>query len=219
MTDTHTDEMLGATWLAADDQIIRWLRNNPGRKFEPATTPWMLDQMAARKGAYVDVGASTGWFAIPMALRGYEVIAFECNARAIIRLKENCALNDVEITLHEAAATDHVGSVTFTYKPRLPLTSGGSLERVSANRASETVPAITLDSVVDQPVALLKIDVEGHEMAVLRGAAALIEKYRPAMVLEANTGGHQAVLSGWCQQNGYGWSLADERNMLCLPAS
>lgn len=219
MTDTHTDDLLGATWLAEDDQIVKWLRRT-GQKFEPATTPWMLDQMARKPdGAYVDVGASTGWFAVPMALRGYDVIAFECNARAIARLKANCELNGVEIVLHEAAVTNRTGEVTFTYNPRLPLTSGGSLERVAANRAHETVRATTLDSVIDGPVTLLKIDVEGHEIPVLEGAAETIAHSRPAMVLEANTPQHEDALMNWCARNRYTWQRADARNLLCLPVS
>lgn len=218
MLDTHTDPLLGATWLAEDDQIIRWLRRT-GKRFEPATTPWMLEQIAAREGAYVDVGASTGWFAIPMAIRGRDVIAFECNARAVARLKENCKLNEVEITLHEVAATDRVGTAIFTHNPRLPLTSGGSLERVAANRARETVACATVDSLVTGPVAMLKIDVEGHEPAVLRGAARVITESRPLLVLEANTPAHRVVLADWCKANGYVWLPADERNMLCVPAS
>jgi FkbM family methyltransferase len=215
--DTYTDTLLDATWIAQDDIIIRWLRQTGG-KFEPMTTPWMLEQMAARPGAYVDVGASTGWFAVPMAKRGYPVIAFECNVRSAQRLKDNCALNGVTVTLHEAAASDRDGSATFTHNPRLPLTSGGSLEYVRANRACDTVPCVRLDSVIDVPVALLKIDVEGHEMAVLRGAVRVIAESRPAMVLEANTSTHMRALTDWCAAHDYSWQIADERNLLCLPA-
>jgi FkbM family methyltransferase len=178
-----------------------------------------MAQMDGATGAYVDVGASTGWFAVPMAKRGHKVIAFECNARSAQRLKDNCALNGVEIVLHEAAASDRDGKAVFSHNPRLPLTSGGSLEFVRANRATETVPCVRLDSVIDDPVSLLKIDVEGHELSVLRGAARVIATSRPALVLEANTYSHQAVLSDWCKANGYAWQPADERNMLCLPAS
>jgi FkbM family methyltransferase len=219
MTDTYTDPFLDVTWLAQDDMIVRWLRQEPGRRFEPISTPWMLAQMGEREGAYVDVGASTGWFAIPMAKRGYKVIAFECNARSAQRLRDNCALNDVYMTIHPVAVTDRIGTAIFTHNPRLPLTSGGSLERVPANKASEAVPCATLDSLIDEPVSFIKIDVEGHELAVLRGAERVIAENRPAMVLEANTPAHMAQLAEWCKTHEYVFTIADTRNMLCLPAS
>lgn len=218
MTDTHTDPLLDATWIAQDDMIIRWIRQT-GQKFEPYTTPWMLEQMEQRGGAFVDVGASTGWFSVPFAKRGYKVIAFECNPRSIQRLKDNCTLNNVEIALHEAAASDKNGVATFRHNARLPLTSGGSLEYVRANQATETVKTVCLDAKVFDKVALLKIDVEGHERAVLEGAGRVIRDSRPAMVLEANTPAHEEVLAEWLEAHDYTHFVADERNMLCLPRS
>jgi FkbM family methyltransferase len=216
--DTHYDPLLDARWIAQDDMIVGWLRQTR-LAFEPETTPWMLDQMPRRPGAFVDVGASTGWFSVPFAKRGYKVIAFECNARSAARLRANCELNGVAITLFESAASDHAGPVTFTHNPRLPLTSGGSLEHVAVNRASETVMAIRLDDAIHEPVSLLKIDVEGHEAKVLAGAARVITESRPAMVLEANTLAHLRALTDWCEANDYTWTFADERNLLCLPQS
>jgi FkbM family methyltransferase len=216
--ETYYDPLLDAEWIAQDDMIVRWLMQTD-LKFEPVTTPWMLDQMPKRRGAFVDVGASTGWFSVPFAKRGHKVIAFECNPRAAARLKENCALNGVEITLFENAASDRAGPVTFTHNPRLPLTSGGSLEWVGANRASEIVTAIRLDDAIDEPVSLIKIDVEGHETKVLAGAERVVAQYRPAMVLEANTPPHMETLADWCKVHDYTFTVADTRNMLCLPAS
>lgn len=218
MTDIYTDELLGASWISENDMIVGWLRQGNG-PFEPVTTRWMLEQLDKRAGAYVDVGASTGWFAVPFAKRGRKVHAVECNPRVIQRLKENCALNGVTLTLHERAASSRSGPVVFTHNPRLPLTSGGSLEYVSANRASETVEAARLDDLIDEPVALLKIDVEGHEISVLQGAERLVRQSRPAMVLEANTGAHEDTLAAWLADHGYIYMLADQRNMLCLPRS
>lgn len=215
---TYTDPLLDATWLAEDDMIVRWIRET-GHPFEPATTEWMLGVMDGATGAYVDVGASTGWFAVPFAKRGHKVIAFEPNARVAQRLRDNCALNDVTIELHQAAVSDRTGDVTFGHNARYPLTSGGSLEPGPARRTFEIVPAVTLDGVIDEPVSLIKIDVEGHERAVLRGAERIMERYRPALMLEANTAAHQMVLIEWLMDREYEWTLADERNMLCLPAS
>jgi hypothetical protein len=53
---------------------------------------------------------------------------------------------------------------------------------------TEDVPLAVLDELVDdgtlEPPALVKIDVEGHELAVLRGARKTLAAHRPAVVLE-----------------------------------
>lgn len=218
MTDFHYAN--GAQFIAKDDMIVRWLRQGHG-PFEPVTTQWLFDRLDEREGLYLDVGASTGWFAVPVGMRGREVVAVECNARVLKRLRENLDLNEVEAEVHAVAATDREGEVTFTYNPSWPLTSGGSLEpMVRGNRASETVRAATLDSLIgDRKVAVLKMDVEGHEIAALDGARRLIARDRPFMVLEANTTAHEGVLAVFLWEVGYTYVKADERNLLCSPRS
>lgn len=218
MIDTHMAN--GARFIAKDDVIVRWLRQERGKDFEPDTLQWMLARLEERAGAYLDVGASTGWFAIPVAQRGRKTIAVECNPRVLQRLRENMALNAAEIEVHDIAASDHIGDVTFHSNPKWPLTSGGSLEAgIRSNLLTETVRAAPLDSIAgDQTVALMKIDVEGHEIAVLAGACGLIERDRPFMVLEANTASHEADLYAFLTEAGYTYIKADHRNMLCSPA-
>ena len=46
------------------------------------------------------------------------------------------------------------------------------------------MPVVTIDEICPGPVALIKIDVEGHEAAVVRGAAAKIDRYSPAVIFE-----------------------------------
>ncbi|MDG3040444.1 FkbM family methyltransferase [Roseicyclus marinus] len=226
MTDIFEAET-GAKFIAADDMIVRWLRQVPTRRFEPETFKWIMDQLFARLGIFVDVGAATGWFSIPVLQSGIDVIGFECNRRVMARLQENCQLNGIEGAadlgrgvFHQAAASSVEGTTTFTYNPTLPLTSGGSVEPgVTVNSASEKVPTLTVDgSVSHAKVAVIKIDAEGHELSVLAGAAETIKRDKPALVLEANTREHLAVLAAWCEANGYGWQQADERNLLCLPS-
>lgn len=218
MTDIF--EANGARFLAKDDMIVRWLRQKPGRVFEPATFAWLMDVLASREGAFVDVGASTGWFAIPVALMRRPVIAVEANERVRVRLRENCRLNAVAPRIIDCAASDRDGEAVFMHNPLLPLTSGGSLEAVVVSTpAREIVPVRRLDGLIEagERIAAMKIDVEGHELAVLAGAADIIMTERPALVLEANTDRHVQWLGAWCAEHGYDWHIADERNLLCSP--
>lgn len=208
-------EANGARFIAANDMIVAWARKT-SCAFEPVTTAWMFDKMDVREGAFVDVGASTGWFTIPMILRGYAVYSFEPNPAVASRLRDNAVLNGVELNLREAAASVSDGEKLFFRNPRVPLTSGGSIESATCNGPQRiTVQGVRLDDVVQGPVALIKIDVEGHELSVLSGARSIVEGQRPALVLEANTDGHRDVLAAWVEARGYSWRMADERNMLC----
>jgi FkbM family methyltransferase len=65
-----------------------------------------------------------------------------------------------------------------------------------------TVPLVPLDSLVNGRVDVLKIDVEGMEMAVLAGAASLIAKHRPTVYLEVLDEAVAPFLC-WVDQNRY----------------
>ena len=214
---THTAN--GCTFIAKDDMIVAHIRGGNG-DFEPETTEWLFSVLGS--GDYfVDVGASTGWFSVPLAERGVEVVAFEPNAKPFARLLENAALNGVTIDARSEAVTDESGEVTLYFNAKLPLTSGGSLNRADCLHPTgeSSVKAVRLDDVLSKAPKVIKIDVEGHEMSVLRGAGKTILKHRPLLVLEANTEGHVADLGGWLTDHDYEWRQADTRNLLCTPKS
>jgi hypothetical protein len=81
------------------------------------------------------------------------------------------------------------------------------------------VEVVTLDKAIPTTVdvGMLKVDVEGHEIHVLRGAEQLISRCRPKMVLEANTTDKVEELAVWLMERGYAWKLRDSRNMICAP--
>ena len=77
-----------------------------------------------------------------------------------------------------------------TYRSALALRSTGSGTWAGAAESDEltlTVPTVTLDEVLDaddRRVRFVKCDVEGHELAVLRGAAKVLENARPVLLVE-----------------------------------
>lgn len=210
-------EANGAKFYAKDDMIIRHIRAGKG-DFEPSTTKWIFDNLDPER-AYVDVGHSTGWFGVPVALKGYEVYGFEPLPNSYQRSLDNMALNGVEYTLINAAVSSGSGEQTLRYTARLPLTSGASLEpHIHGGRESMTVDVVTLDEAIpsDLDVGFIKVDVEGHEIHVLRGAEKLIDRCRPKMILEANTPDKVEELAEWLSANNYSWELRDKRNLICV---
>lgn len=146
-----------------------------------------------RGGTFVDVGANVGFWSVPAALRAGRdgrVVAFEPNPWAVTRLHRNGALN-----AERALAPVDVRNVAVGEEPaELELFSydleGGAsqatLQRgaVDAERPERvTVSVVTLDEAVDGHVDVLKIDVEGHEAAVLAGASRLLAEHPPSIVV------------------------------------
>lgn len=215
MTDIF--EANGAKFVAKDDMIIRHIRS--GKSFEPDTTKWMFANLDPDR-AYVDVGHSTGWFGVPVAMMGYTVIGFEPLPNSYERSLENMKLNDVEYELHNMAVSNKSGKMSLRYNPKLPLTSGASLEeKIHGGPEKMEVEVTTLDKAIAKSVdvGFLKIDVEGHEIRVLEGGAKTIDRCRPKMVLEANTPDKVEELAEWLKDNHYLWKIRDRRNLICVP--
>lgn len=141
-----------------------------------------LGRLLSGASVFADVGASLGQYtrAASRLLRGATLVAVEADPIRFDRLRSNCATwgqetgNDIRAV--HAAATDEQGQVTF-------YTTGsnvsGSLDEVAipagARREPITVQAVTLDSLFpDRAPDVVKIDVEGAELAVLRGASRLL---------------------------------------------
>jgi FkbM family methyltransferase len=139
----------------------------------------------------VDVGANVGYFTFAAAhLVGPagRVTAFEASPRMHPALRANAARNRVtQIELHGVAVSDARGEVQFHAAP--PSHTGlSSLRKLPDASATYTVPTLALDDLLDTlpPVRLVKLDVEGAEMRVLRGMRKLLERDRPFLISEVN---------------------------------
>jgi FkbM family methyltransferase len=140
----------------------------------------------------VDVGAHIGTYAVPLAkaFPNIEVHAFEPNPHAITRLYRNLSLNNVNnIHVHEAGVGASSGMMKlYAYKGK-DMGLSSFLEHFRPTEESEeiSVKVVTLDDVLVNPsykIGLIKIDVQGFEQDVLRGAEKLIDTHRPFIFFE-----------------------------------
>jgi FkbM family methyltransferase len=158
----------------------------------------------------IDVGANIGVHTIRLAKlvgnRG-KVIAIEPDEELAHRARLNILLNELSnVRVINAAASDKPDGEMLLYRPDAHDTNRAraSLVRHSyLTGAGATVPVVTIDEICSGPVTLIKIDVEGHEAAVVRGAAATIGRYSPSIIFEYAPD----LLSG-TTQSPFGW-LAD----------
>jgi len=138
----------------------------------------------------VDVGANVGNHSLALALlpRTSGVIAFEPNPQAFALLQFNVAINGLEglIRTHRLALSDREGEATLR-QPNSNL-GGSSLEAAMPSKAGVVAEhrcrlVIGSDWLPD-PVALIKIDVEGHELSCLRGLLPVLERDQPLLFVE-----------------------------------
>lgn len=142
----------------------------------------------------VDVGANKGshvlWLARAVGPPG-RVVAFEPQARLAARLAEiarRAKLGNVEVVSH--AVGDKLGTAELHIPDALIDPPGASLSRAAVAGEPSTAVSVevtTLDHFLraeTRPIRALKIDVEGHERAVLRGARSILSSHAPLLVME-----------------------------------
>lgn len=162
----------------------------------------------------VDIGAYTGVYAITAALRGAQAIAFEPMGLNFGRMVRNARLNRVLVDYRRMALGDSEGTVEIAFNPGVKLTSGASM--VSARQNGRCMaPLSRLDAQLstEQAPAAIKIDVEGAEEQVLRGAAGVIRACRPAILIECLTDSALAFVDAFLGPH-YRRERMDGRNWL-----
>lgn len=148
---------------------------------------------------FIDAGANIGLYTLPAARIVGEagtVIAVEPSPVNRARLKENLALNQITTVHLEACALgEKPGHLTFHDDDALahivqPVTHLAGTDAFAAIPSSLQVSVKTLDSILpagERAIALMKVDVEGFELSVFRGALQAMQSGRlPVILFEMN---------------------------------
>jgi FkbM family methyltransferase len=119
------------------------------------------------------------------------VLAVEPGPPYVERLRANLALNSSltdRVAVHQVGLSDAPGMLQWRPDPKDPWNAGLSTAHPDSRPGEVTVPVITLDALVASGeldrLDFIKIDVEGMELEVLRGARQTLEKLRPVLLLE-----------------------------------
>lgn len=144
--------------------------------YEPSVQRF-LEQNVGPGDVVYDVGAHIGFFSVCAARLGAVVYAFEPVPANAARLRDNVSLNDLEIHVVEAAAWETSGSVDLV---------PGDSDFEARRTPGSGIPSVSLDAFAERErePSLIKLDVEGAEAHVLRGARRLLAGTRPVLVCE-----------------------------------
>lgn len=138
----------------------------------------LVERLVGPGMTVVDVGANIGYFALlfyrHVGPQG-RIICFEPEPANVEELKRNQRRNGLEnVEVVEVAVGAQKTKVAFAKGKNGKVKKSGSL----------TVPQVTIDDQISEPVDMIKIDVEGYEGAVLEGAERTISSYHPSLLVE-----------------------------------
>jgi FkbM family methyltransferase len=172
----------------------------------------------------VDVGANKGSYLLWLsrAVRPGSVVAFEPQPRLAEYLKRMCAACSLENVAINAAAVSEANGEMPLFIPGPDDSPGASLEKAIDRREkcrTIQVPVFSLDRYFESEpgrIGAIKIDVEGHELAVLRGAERILREHAPLLVFECEarhlSEGNVATVLNFVRQQGYdGWFVCRGR--------
>jgi FkbM family methyltransferase len=195
---------------------------------EPHVLGWISESLS-RGNTFFDVGAHYGWLSIAAAHRVGpfgRVVAFEpspANADILSYHKRINRLRQIEI-LRKAVSDSDSDSVPFflvngglSFRNSLTIGPNETLHVTPAEKTRTEVPSITLDRFCLDSGSypdLIKIDVEGAELLVLRGAENLLARGKARLILGVHPywlPRSQCVQQVWDLLGRHGYRVQDER--------
>lgn len=196
-------------WLDLDIEGFYWVGT-----YEP-TVQDCLRRRCLQESIFYDIGTSLGFFSLAVANRvgpTGKVFGFEPEPENIQRFRQMIIRNDLQdrVTVVEAAVWSHSSAeIPFRRGGRQTTYGGVVVDGVSpvlAEGERRVVKAVSLDDFVSQghPAPdVIKIDVEGGECEVLKGARQMFSRVRPALVCEVH--GQEAAnwISNWLTEVEY----------------
>jgi FkbM family methyltransferase len=158
-----------------------------------------LDEFVASAGTAIDIGANVGLYTYALAKRFKRVYAFEIN-HGITREIEQYNPGNIELIHSGLSSKAGAAKLFIPVAGGLVMAGWGSLNRDNLPGAEKFIEIDTeLKPLDDYGIAdadFIKIDVEGHEVEVLHGAAATIERSRPMVLIELKKE-HVAEVDAW----------------------
>lgn len=171
------------TYFLKDEYVGRSVRNYG--EYNPDETEKILElAKEAGEGYCLDIGANIGCISQALLGAGEDVLSFEPQPEVYKVLEEN--VRNLGGQVYNLALGSNVGQVDM---PKVYYSEKGNFGGLgigtNLGRGTYKVNVATLnDWNFDAPVKFMKIDVEGYELEVLKGAKSVIDFYKPIMYIE-----------------------------------
>jgi FkbM family methyltransferase len=156
----------------------------------------------------VDVGANSGYFTALLAFRARRVLAFEPHPALAVRLSATVAAWPApyrdRVTVSASAVSHRAGAAPLSIPAGFDRNEG--IASLDGARSKETidVATVTLDEALgERRVGVLKLDVEGHELAALEGARRLLSSGAIRDVLFEEHHSLPSIVSRHLAEHGY----------------
>lgn len=185
---------------SADDHIAKILLET--RSFYEKAMLSALSPFLQEGDLVIDAGANIGNHTLFFAkILGCRVVAFEPIEVTADLLRENVRANGLEDRVRVMQFALGEGDAMATIASSDPANLGGTTLSVDAGGEIEVRSLDEVDT--GHPVRLIKVDVEGMDLAVLKGARRLLERDRPWVLCEAGTADAYEDIRGFMAAQGY----------------
>ena len=171
------------------DQITSQIENG---SYEAPLPMLMMATLLRTEGSFIDVGANTGVYSVMACTltKGRDIIAFEPHPLILNYLKRNLECNGFldRVEIHNIALSDASGNLSLYIPDQWHglIETSASLEKgFQISTSSIEVEVRRLDDIpINSRIAVIKVDIEGHEYAFLNGARKTIDQSRPIIFAE-----------------------------------
>lgn len=159
-------------------------------EFARSISDFLIENATEPGGCLIDVGANIGSICLPFAAarRDWRVIAVEAHRGIASLLSANAMTNRLtNVEVVQAAAGGETAIVEF---PNPDLAMSGNYGVLGIGKTHSDMAKtlmVTLDDIAPDDVRLVKIDAEGQDANVLRGAPRLLHETRPIWLVEADS--------------------------------
>lgn len=187
-------------------------RNHRKGRFYEQSDLELLKDVFTPGGTFIDIGANVGNHSLfaAMVLGATRVVPFEPNPKAYRLLVQNVLANRLEDTIDLSRLGVGLSNETsggFKMQSRERNLGAAKIEKEAGGALQVFVAD---DLLAEETPEMIKIDVEGMELSVLKGLEATINRTQPTLMVEVDIENEDAFQS-WLKDQGYGITSTVQR--------